>query len=266
MNIFLHGLMGIHVKPSGIDILIPDVGSDHAYRYGEFLGEVTLAPSTASYHVSGLDKGTVSAFNPAEHIVAGGIALCDQPNLYATICLPPPAVIYSVLKVDLSGLLEDPLNHIVSSSGPNIATLIPVLAYTFQDPHKILFGCEPLNVAPILGSDGVWYVNLHIFAEEDFERDDQHSLDGFDAVAGLFDFPCAPKLASLSNVRAPLIPENLPPGTTSLEFTSLALRTRESGYLGRILRREVLHNHPPMILHLSPLGSNPASCLQLISQ
>lgn len=262
LYVFLHGLIGVLDQPSGIDLLIPNVGAVHTYRYGEFLGEVTLQPSIAPYYLRNVNPGT-ARFDPQFHLVTtSAFPVCQQPNLYARIKLPTPKCIHSVLQVNLTGVIEDPGGHFAN---PKIATMVPVLEYTYDDPRTLLFGCDPLAVAPI-SYGGRIYSNLHIFAEEDLERVEDHTTAGFSAVAALFEFPCPPRLISLENVPAPTWPDSLPPGTTPLEFMSLALRTQELGYLGRTVRREILHHRPRVIVEVSPVGGNPVTCTPAISK
>src|SRR5580658_9504832 len=193
LYVFLHGLIGIVDGPTGLDLRIPNVGAVHSYRYGEFLGEVTLQPSSAPYLISNI-KGGADRFDPREHLVTTtNFPACAQADLYARICLPFPIKIHSILQVDLTGAIEDPLGHLPN---PKIATMVPVLEYSYDDPRLVLFGSDPLDVAPLY-HHGHAYSSLHIFAEEDEERLEDHDIAGFSAVASLFEFPCPPRLISL---------------------------------------------------------------------
>ena len=265
LYVFLHGLYGIVDSPSGIEVLIPDVGAAHTYRYGEFLGEVTLQPSSAAYQISNITGGQVH-FDPNQHMVTTqSFAACSEPDLYGRIKLPLPLKIHSVVTVDLSGVIEDPRQHL---SPKKIATMVPVLEYEYADPRKILFGCDPLDVAPVFAEDQGKkraFINLHIFAEEDLERLEDHDIAGFSAVTSLFEFPCPPRLASLDNVPAPVV-GTPPPGTTRLEFMSLALRTQELGYLGRFVRRQILHHRKHVMVEVSPVGADPITCYPVVNQ
>jgi hypothetical protein len=264
LYVFLHGLIGVRCQGpgQGIELLIPDVGTEHSYRIGEFIGETTLQPSPAPYHLRNVDAGPVESFDPGAHLVTNELHdLCDGAKLYARILLPGAAAIHSVLKVDLSGVIEDPAGRLCQTK---IATMIPVLEYSFRDPRKVALSGDRLNVAPIKDKDGHWYMNLHIFAEEDLERTDDHTLGGFDAVAALFDFDCPPRLASVANIPVPYWGPR-PKGTTKIEFASLALRTRELGYLGRSVREDIL-KHVPAVVHVSSVGADPLTCTPLITQ
>jgi hypothetical protein len=262
--VFVHGLIAMHRSGEYIDLLIPNVGPTHGYLYGEFLGEVILPPSAAPYHIVGIcgrPPGVVgTVFSPTDHlIVKQAKTLNAEANIYARIRLPLPKAVHSYLKVKLDGVIQDPNEELGSSVG----TLTPVLEYSFQDPRDILFGGEPLNVAP-LRHRGSWYINLHIFAEEDVEREEDHTIAGFDKLAALFDFAAPPSLVSVSNVPRPEIGD-LPCGTTPLEFLTLAVRTRELGYLGRLVRREALENRP-LIVHVSSVDGDIVTCLPLVNE
>jgi len=52
LNVLFHGLFVFVDRPNGIEVLIPDMGADHVYRAGEWLGETTLA--RGSYELSGV--------------------------------------------------------------------------------------------------------------------------------------------------------------------------------------------------------------------
>jgi len=260
--VFVHGLIAMHRCDNYIDLIIPNVGPSHSYRYGEFLGEVTLPPSPAPYHITGIEGGDPRpdgrVFDPAEHLVTNGLkTLNAEADIYARIRLPLPKVVHSYLKVNLADVIHDPLQQF-DSSGGTVGTLTPVLEYAFQDPRDILFAGQPLNVAP-LEYQSRWYINLHVFAEEDVERDDDHTIAGFDKLTSLFDFDAPPTLLAVTNIPQPSR-GSLPPGTVPLEFLTLGLRTRELGYLGRLVRDEALDGCP-VFVRVSAVDGDVASCL-----
>lgn len=267
-NVFLHGLIAIANTSHGIELIIPDVGSDHAYRFGEFLGEITLPSSPTPYHVTGI-TGSPQAPFPDDHVCTlAEKPVCSEAAAYARIKLPSPIQVFSYLTVDLTDVIEDPLGALRRKNQKITGTMTPVLQYDFCDPRRVLFGCDPLNVAPVWstkdGEEG-WYMNLHIFAEEDVEHDESHTISGFDAIAGIFDFESAPRLISVSNIPAPTAGD-LPPGTTDIEFISLAVRTREVGFLGRQVRTQLLNGLDPATIQVSATGGDPVTCLPMVSQ
>jgi hypothetical protein len=268
--VFLHGLIGVHNQgENGIEVVIPNVGPDHAYRFGEFLGEVTLPPSPAPYYITGIQGSKSMLFPPVEHLCTEQQKpVCAEALLYARIKLPPPLRVHSYLTVDLTNVIEDPFPHLHrEAAGKITGTLTPVLEYQFSDPRLVLFGGDPLNVAPIYSHQNPgWYMNLHVISEEDLEQPEDHTIGGFDAIAQLFDFESAPRLISVSNIPAPKKAKLLPSGTTYLEFISIALRTRELGYLGRRVRHQFLSGSDPAIVQVSSIGGHPITCLPLISQ
>jgi hypothetical protein len=191
LNVFLHGLIGVLNNENGIELLIPDVGPEHAYRFGEFLGEVTLPPSTAPYDITGIEGGDPAPFPPDAHLCTSHRKpVCAEAPLYARIKLPHPVSVHSYLKVDLTDVIEDPYPHMYrDENGKTWGTLTPVLEYSFCDPRDVSIGADPVNVAPILSDKHQrWYMNLHIFAEEDLERPESHTSNGFDAIAKLVRF------------------------------------------------------------------------------
>jgi hypothetical protein len=268
LYVFLHGLIGVYNQSTSTELLIPNVGPDHAYRFGEFLGEVTLPPSPAPYYVTGITGSSSLLFPPDQHLCTQQLKpVCSEALVYARIKLPPPLCVHSYLTVDLTDVIEDPYPHLYKGGNGRITgTMTPVLEYRFRDPREVLFGGDSLNVAPIsIDDQEQWFMNLHIFAEEDIEQPEDHTIGGFDAIAELFDFQSTPRLISVSNIPLPK-KGNLPPGTTHLEFLSLALRTRELGYLGRRVRDQLLSDYDPAIVQVSSVGAHPVTCLPLISQ
>ena len=275
-NVFLHGLTVSNAKTlpgvfnpikgynqcgrsyttSVLDVHMPNIGFHHCYRYGEFLGEVSIQPAASPYWITNIIGGC-AIFDPCQSLVVNA-PLCRNPDIYATIRLPLPQCIYYMMQVDLTPVLEDPQPLFLP--GHKTMAMVPVLVYTFKDFRKILFGGSPLNVAPV-EYGGCLYVNLHIFAEEDRKRPDFHTIVGFDKALSLFEIPDPPRIASLANLAPPPLPYNsLPPGTTLIEYADLSERTRESGYLGRVLREELLHGRPFAFTRATAQCKDPASC------
>jgi hypothetical protein len=280
-NVFLHGLTvcnantlhGIHHPIKGyqqcppdhatsvLDIHIPNMGFQHCYRYGEFLGEVSIQPAASPYWITNIIGGC-KRFDPNKSLVVNA-PLCRNPDIYATIRLPLPQEICYMMQVDLDPVLEDPGQ--LFAPGQKTMAMVPVLVYTFEDFRRILFGGSPLNVSPVEHGDEL-YVNLHIFAEEDRQRPDFHTIVGFDKALSLFDIPDPPRLASLSGIAPPPLPFSpLPPGTTLIEYADLSERTRDSGYLGRVLREELLYGRPFAFTRATAQCKDPASCGNIAS-
>jgi hypothetical protein len=263
--VFLHGLIASRRNGKFLDLLIPDVGPNHVYRYGEFLGELTLQPAAPAYQIRGIEgkesNPSQTIFPPEAHLCTNGLfGESRGSKLYARIRLPHPLQVHSYLTVDLKDVVTDPANQMAKSKTGNMT---PVLEYKFSDPRNILFGGEPLNIAP-LEVDGRWYMNLHLYAEEDVERPELHTVAGFNQLAELFDFGAPPSIASVTNIPEP-VRGKLPKGTSELEFVSLAMRTRELGYLGRQIREQSVTGKP-IVVKVSSVGADPITCLQAVSQ
>jgi hypothetical protein len=178
--------------------------------------------------------------------------------LYARIHLPVPVDIHSVRAVDLNDAILDPQNHFKNKT----TTMVQVLEYRYWDFRKLMFGGEYLNIAPVECEGGL-YTNLHIFAEEDQERPDDHTVNGFAALIQLFQFQYPPTLVGAKQAPA-MTPDELPIGTTMIEFLDLAPRTRELAFLGREVRQSILHGLPPMIQEIGTHGS-PTTCTHIIA-
>lgn len=260
LNVFLHGLFTILDRSKGLEILIPDVGSSHAYRAGEFLGETNFPPSKAPLRLEGVQGGTAH-FDKTVNLVASGVQRVAKGKVYATLKFPTPREIYSRRPVDLTDSLKDDGNVFSSKT----VSLVQVLAYSYEDFDLVLFGGQPVQIAPLIMTDGTQFMNLHIFAEEDMEHDDSHTINGFKAVVSLLKIKApAPQLTDAPAPEDPIAKTDLPPGTTTIEFLDLAPRMTEVGILGRHLRKIQLGIDDHIQVGLG-VGEQPSTCSSVIS-
>jgi hypothetical protein len=262
LNVFLHGLFTILDRDNGLEILIPDMGPSHAYRKGEFLGEVDFPPTADPISLENVTGGAAH-FDSLVNLVAHGVPPLPAGKVYARLQFPLPLQIFSKRSVDLTDSLVDP-GRVFSSK---TVSLVQVLTYGYADNTQIKLGGEFLTstVAPLLGPDNKQYVNLHIFAEEDAPRDPSHTIDGFNAIVSLLDLSTPPKLNDGDTPLVQVAKADLPPGTTTIEFFDLAPRTIQVGILGRHLRLAefALEPHVPSGL---AIGEQPSTCSSCVTR
>jgi hypothetical protein len=258
--VVLHGLMGIIRRPNGLEILIPDMGTKHVYRAGACLGETTIHPSPAPYHLTHITGGSAD-FDPSKTLTINSIPPCGQPQLYARITLPLPAWVYHVGQIDLSTVITDPGNHLPSK----IATSVHVLKYYALDFRLVRFGCDAVDIPFVTGQDGVRYVLMHIYAEEDKASAALHTPDGFAKLCSVFDFPCPPTFNAKVDLPSSTSVGDVPPGITWLDIMNLASRTELVAFWGWIIRQQILQGGAPVVDKIAAaVGTDPATCTPIV--
>src|SRR6266576_2633998 len=106
LNVIFHGLFGLMENKDSIDMLIPNLGTEHVYRAGNWLGELELSPGL--YALEGVTPGN-AAFNRKHNIIVDGLRLSREPNRqpYATLRFPRPQRIASLMRRKASELMEN---------------------------------------------------------------------------------------------------------------------------------------------------------------
>jgi hypothetical protein len=180
VNVIFHGLFLFVQRRDFMEVLIPNMGFDHAYRAGVFLAEETLSPLPLD-HPYLLDDvtGGDERFDTDKNIVFENQDYDRDAGLdkvYARIILPTPIEILSLRPTN------EPYNAYVDASGVvngRTTSGLQILRYAadFDKEVKIRPHGARLQTHSI---DGKEFLNLHIIAEDDaFVTDPEHSLDGF---------------------------------------------------------------------------------------
>jgi len=183
VNVIFHGLF-LFVQQNGfLDVLIPNMGSDHVYRAGTFLAEETLLPRPLSspYHLSGV-TGRDASFDTAKNIVFEGQDYdhaASQDDVYARILLPVPVEIVSMRPTQDPLIADFDPGNLVNNKNP---CGVQVLRYKAANldavqlvPHSAELGLNRGNV----------FLNLHIIAEPDRDLDVDHVRNGFEMALAL---------------------------------------------------------------------------------
>jgi hypothetical protein len=191
VNVIFHGL-GLFVEQDGyIDLLIPNMGTEHVYRAGSFLAEENLAPRPLNtpYCLAGVTAGNAK-FDTGKNFVIPNQNF-DQSagpdQVYARIVLPYPAEIVSLRPT------RDVLHPEIDPAG--LFTIqhpcgVQVLRYFASDITQVSLSPHPAKLTPNV--DGK-FVNLHIICEED-EYIQYQARSGFERL-----------LALLPGVKTPII-------------------------------------------------------------
>lgn len=227
-NVAFHGLFVFVQRPSRIDVLVPNMGSTHVYRAGEWLGEITYPEGDYAMTLAKPAPAT-GTFDPTKNIIvpnAKPAKTTKRPrNVYARFTFPKPSVIHSLRSVDLAnGDLDHDPKLTLSS---RVASVIQILSYDDVTVDDITFDGIAL---PAKGG------NLHIFAGPDQRETHEHTLDGFSQAASLLTATKG-KLRLRNSPQAPQIkPNEVPEGFGKTELIDLSDRVKQLAAFGRKLR------------------------------
>lgn len=237
LNVILHGLFTFFQTSDGITAFIPNMGSEHVYRAGNWLAETALAQQ-ADYTLVGVDPGGLATFNPQSNIILKDATLSDVnccDRVYATLHFPVPDAIYSVGQLTIGGdkiggdsavkIDGLPANPAQRSGTTLHSSSVQIFTYNFSSDAELRLGQHPWE--PVF-EDG--FVNLHIFSEPERTPDQDHVRHAFQMSTGLF-------TGIDLSMRGPMNPEGqtpvLPGGVDPLELQGLIRRQRWLGVLGR---------------------------------
>jgi hypothetical protein len=185
LNVILHGVFTSVVDRDGtITVYIPNMGSEHVYKAGNWLAETTLQQS--DFTLEGVVKAaTRQTFRPDQNIALKNARISD-PNccdrVYATLHFPTPRSITSLgrLTVPPGAIAGASVGMLDPKSGGQSAT-VQVLTYDFSSDANLRLGDHPWE--PVLDNG---FVNLHVFAEADRSVEEDHIRHAFQMSMGLF--------------------------------------------------------------------------------
>lgn len=177
LNVIFHGLIvfvqrrDVDNKRNGVRALIPNMGPNHAYLAGNWLGEIALASGT--YELRGVKAGTAK-FDSQRHTMMEGAF--QRPALtthdcWVSIEMPQPHLIWSTRHVILDA--EDGRGNPIRMPAAHTHVM------TFQVDgalHDVRLGEHPW--AP--DADHVsTFANLHVFASPESRPRVSHHVDEF---------------------------------------------------------------------------------------
>lgn len=234
LNLFLHGLFVLSDRADTIEALLPAM-PDHTFRFGEFLGETELQerPFCHPYELEGVTGGCAKLDRSLNLSLKSSQpnSNCEHSELHCRLVLPRPIEIFTLRNFDVSTFLSDATPFEFT----NVSTL-HVFTYAYQNSDDITLGDHIFTKSQQI-RNGKTYMSLHVFSEEDFfPDDDQHPLQGFDAMIRLF-----PGLRVFLKTDPPTLPDitetQIAPGTILPEYEDLRFRTAERlALIGRQMR------------------------------
>ncbi|HLK66711.1 MAG TPA: hypothetical protein VKU19_24920 [Bryobacteraceae bacterium] len=165
-----------------IEVVIPDLGSEHVYRAGNFLAEETLQRRGMPdpYFLSGVKDGN-ETFDDKANIVLDGFDYDPQaPGVYARLVVPKPSEIISLRPTGSFQTLFDGTSKIHGHT----TNSVHVLRYAADDLCKVSLGGHPAPLTPFC-YHGQHFANLHVISEPDHSLNAPHTVHGFHALIGL---------------------------------------------------------------------------------
>lgn len=244
LNVILHGLFALAEKEDHILAMAPDLGGQHVFRAGSWLGESEL--QRGIYWLSGVNAGP-GVFDPARNLILENKTVSAQApsKAYATICFRRPREIHSVRPVTIDPAKDFTGGDAGSVRSTQLATI-----------QILVYDCENLSAVRLSGhtweppqDDETPVFNLHIFSEEDVKPDESHAIGAFDQAVALFEGVDLHLTKKRDVPEFDVAKEVLPNGVIPLEIEDLAYRRNRLVDLGNTLRSILLS--PP--LDFSPL-------------
>jgi hypothetical protein len=277
LNVLLHGLFGIVVWDSSIEVLAPVVPM-HQYRAGTRVPTRSgkqdcarlgpLIPGT-TYQLMGVRAGTRRQFEETKNAVLPGLYAInrDSDKLHCSLLLPHPDGIFSLRRAQET---PDGNGFFSGSDAIQIKThelaLVQILVYENVEDFEAIQLSPSVGWKPELNSDET-AVNLHVFAEPPYDGGSDPS--DFDYLAALF-----PGL-NLALRYSPYVKSDpngkgiFPSGVVSADEASLGEGCSNQVYsLPHAMKAlysmpsvaKIRHHHP------GPLTSHPAHCMALVVQ
>jgi hypothetical protein len=225
-----------------ITALIPNVGCDHAYRAGNWLSEISLAPG--EYKLSGVDPDGSAEFCDADHTIlrpAQMRPVLSHHELFVRLELPQPHNIASFRTVGIP-----PQNLYDSASLPGGITCINVahthvFSYNVSKPlHDVRLGDHPWAPDADYCSE---CANLHVFASPETRPRVPHHVDEFHLAATLLhnielhlkeNLPFLPPLPTPYEIHRKGVH-----GVVQAELEDLSGRNMRLNEMGRVIRRNI---------------------------
>jgi hypothetical protein len=233
LNVVFHGLFVFIERPGSIDVLAPDMGADHVYRAGEWLGETTYGPGSYQLQIPNSSPGQ-AVFDPDRNLkIRRARPTTAKKGVYARFSFPRPQAIRSLRSVTLPAAVLDTDPAVPLSS--RTASVLQVLTYTMPSLSGLDFGPIPVPRAAQTVK-GVRSASLHIIAGPDQRETAEHTIDGFHSAVNLL-----PSLRGKLRLQGapqapPLEAADVPPGCHKLEFLDLSDRLQQLARFGGKLR------------------------------
>lgn len=236
LYVICHGAIATLQTDNNLIVMLPDIGSTHTYKAGNWLVETTI------------EKGSL---NTLENVTGG---MAKVPNVlnaplrpataarppFATFILPRPANIYPLFQVNISKDALVPTNGGAAPSADLVVPYVPVFEYTYKTTPRLgnIWPLPSDNLASLPDN----YTTLHIFAEDEIPLDDAHAVNAFNLTCQLLGLNIQLAAQIGPNMIKPVPSIGLPPGLEKRCFEFQPLDHRRSSLLAIAGAKE--NGHP----------------------
>jgi hypothetical protein len=246
LNVILHGLLSFDQETKEkeeIAVYIPNMGSEHLYKAGNWLAETTLAKG-ADLKLVGVSKGsTANKLDKDRNMILGDVPVIKNPDTYATLRLPYPSLPIQSLRrltIPADGLEGNAKATVLRGRDAVQTATVQVLTYPFASDADLMLVANDPNLKP---GDHPWepvledgYVNLHVFSEPERNSTEQHLRYEFEASIGLFEGVELTLTQPAQPADLDAEKKEIPPGVHELELEDLVQRQRRLAVLGRAIK------------------------------
>jgi hypothetical protein len=188
LNVILHGLFAFDQQKDKIVAHIPNMGSEHQYKAGNWLAETNLEEHAelALEGVQPNERTKDNQLNPKHNIIFKDTVFSENAHkchcIHATLRLPYPIAIKSLRRTRVPADLLGGETSASLAKDLECAT-VQVLTYKIEDGDDNLLKLGDHPWEPVL-ADG--FVNLHVYSEPERSPTDDHLRHAFQACTDLF--------------------------------------------------------------------------------
>ncbi len=187
VNVIFRGMFLFYQRPHMIDVLIPNIGPEHVYRAGLFLGETSLVarPIAEPYVLRGATLGTAGL---PDATFAGYPLRSDitQEDVWARVVVPRPDSLLRLRPTAFGVSAEDPWALVDGNNFP-IMYVMRYHAADLRRVHLARHAAPNVDDPGIQTIDGHNFLNIHIVSEPEVQGGGMaHPIHGFQKLMNLF--------------------------------------------------------------------------------
>ncbi len=188
VNVIFRGMFLFFQRKHMIDILIPNIGSEHVYRAGFFLGETSMRPRPLGepYVLRGVDLGGAgfSAIPFEDYPYRSDIG---PDAVWARVVVPRPFKIHSLRPTAFGVSAEDPWG-LVDKKNFDIMHVMQFHAKDLRAVHLARHTTPNVDDPGIHVVGDTSYLNIHVVSEPEIQGSSMHHpIRGFQMLMNLFE-------------------------------------------------------------------------------
>ena len=188
VNVIFRGMFLFFQRKQMIDVLIPNIGSEHVYRAGLFLGETSMAPRPIGepYVLRGVDLDA-AGFSTVPFAGFRYRSNITQDDVWARVVVPRPFKIHSLRPTAFGVSAEDPWGLVDAKN----FDIMHVMQYHSKDLRAVHFARHStpnVDDPGIHAIGGKSYLNIHVVSEPEIQGSGMHHpIRGFQKLMNLFE-------------------------------------------------------------------------------